>query len=113
MHEMSIAQSVVDLACREADKAGAERVLKVALEVGVLSGVVPESLEFCFPVACRETKAEGARLEIRLQAASGACRACGASFPVEDLVYACPQCGAFPIELTSGRSLKVLYVEVE
>ena len=113
MHEFSIAQSVVALACEEADKAGACRVLKVGLEVGVLSGVVPESLEFCFPVACRQTKAEGAELEIHVESAQARCRSCGAEFAVEDLIFACPECGAFPVELTSGKNLKVLFVEVE
>ncbi len=113
MHEFSIAQSVVAVACEEADRAGASRVLKVGLEVGVLSGVVPESLEFCFPVACRQTKAEGAVLEIRLESAHGQCPSCGAEFSVQDLLFACPECGAFPVQLTSGRSLKVLFVEVE
>ena len=113
MHELSIAQSIVELACEQADQAEAERVLRIGVEIGLLSGVERDALEFCFPVAGRGTKAEGAQLDVSIQPAKARCPKCGSFFELDDLVLLCPQCGAYPVQLMAGGNLKVKYVEVE
>ena len=55
MHEMSITQGVVDL-CES--HSGGRRVTSVTLEIGDLSGVVPDAIEFCFDACTRETQLE-------------------------------------------------------
>lgn len=63
MHELSLAQSVVEIVEEAARREGAARVASVRLELGELSHVEPESLAFAFEVAAREGSARGARLE--------------------------------------------------
>ena len=61
MHEMSITQSIVEI-CEE--HAGGRRVRSVTLEIGELSGVVPDAVEFCFAACTRDTLLDGALLTI-------------------------------------------------
>ena len=110
MHEMSITQSVVEL-CEE--HAQGRRVLAVALQIGALSGVVPDSIEFCFEACSKGTLLDGARLEIELIAGEGRCAQCGKVNPVETLFDPCPSCGAFGLELVAGEELRVKEIEIE
>ena len=73
MHEMSLTESIVEIALEEARKNGARRVTRVFLDVGALSCVEPEALQFCFAAVSSGTPAEGAQLEIeRIGAPAGA-----------------------------------------
>ena len=73
MHELSIATSLVETAVRSAESNGAQRVVGLDVRLGSLSGVEPEALSFCFPIAARETLCEGAELRLRIVPASGTC----------------------------------------
>jgi hydrogenase nickel incorporation protein HypA/HybF len=110
VHELSISQSVVEI-CTE--QAAGRRVTVVVLEIGDLSGVVPDAVEFCFEACTQGTPLEGARLEIRRVAAVGRCPGCGAEFPVRTFFDPCPACNAYGIELLSGEELRVRELEVE
>jgi hydrogenase nickel incorporation protein HypA/HybF len=62
MHELALTREIVAIVC----VAGHDRrVHKVTLEIGRLSGVMPEAIEFCFEAVAQGTLAEGARLAIR------------------------------------------------
>ena len=113
MHELSVAQSVVDLACEHAVAAQAEKVLTIRLSLGLLSGVVKEALEFCFPIACEGTAAEGATLEIQVNPAIAQCPQCEQKIELEDFVLVCPHCGFMPVQILEGGDLKVLSLDVE
>lgn len=108
MHELAITQSVVE-AVR--DDAGDTRVSAVHVRVGKLSGVVPDSMRFCFELICAGTNLEGATLMIEEPAGEGSCRTCGASVPLRDLVLLCP-CGSLDVDIVHGRELSVRSYEV-
>lgn len=109
MHELSLVQGVIEI-CEQ--HAGGRRVLEVTLEIGTLSGVVPEALEFCFDAATRGTQLEGAELVIERVAASGLCNSCGQVSPMATYFDPCPVCGALAIELRSGDEMRVKDLEV-
>jgi hydrogenase nickel incorporation protein HypA/HybF len=113
MHELSIARSIVDLASEQARGAEAHRVVSIRLSLGLLSGVVRESLEFCFPVACEGTLCEGAILEVETEPARAHCPSCMRDVDLEEFLLVCPHCGMYPVELTDGGELKVVSMEVE
>jgi hydrogenase nickel incorporation protein HypA/HybF len=69
MHELSIAESIVEIATEEAARRGC-KVEAVHLKLGAVSGVVREALEFSWALACDETPVAGARLEIEAAAGS-------------------------------------------
>lgn len=104
MHEMSITQSVVEI-CE--GHAQGRRVTEVVLEIGALSGVVPDSVEFCFEACTKGTLLDGARLCIVTIPGVGRCAGCGGEAPVASLFDPCPSCGGFALELVSGEELRV------
>ena len=76
MHEMALAQSMLEIVERTARDNGGGRVTLVRIEIGALSHVEPEALRFGFDVMTRGSLAEGARLDIRTTPARpGACPA--------------------------------------
>lgn len=110
MHEMSITQSVVEIC--EGHAAG-RRVTDVVLEIGELSGVVAESIEFCFEACSKGTLLDGARLKVEVVPGVGNCPACHGDFPVGSLFEPCPGCGAFGLDIVSGEELRVKELELE
>jgi hydrogenase nickel incorporation protein HypA/HybF len=110
MHELSLIQGVVEIC--EQHSAG-RRVLEVTLEIGALSGVVPEALEFCFEAASKDTLLRGATLIIERVPATGFCRSCGIVSTMETYFDPCPCCSALVLELRSGDEMRVKDLEVE
>ena len=113
MHEMSIAQNIVDIVVNEADKHEVGRVLTVHLRVGELSAVVPSSLLFCWDLVTRGTLVEGAVLTVEEVPVRARCRDCGREFRVENHRFVCPACAGLRVEMISGRELSVQEIEVE
>ncbi len=111
MHEMSIAQSVLDIVQEEGRAHGLTKVRLIRLQVGELAAVVPESLRFCFDLMRKETIAEEASLEIERVPVVARCGECGTLFEVENNVFLCVHCGEPVMELISGRELNVLSIE--
>lgn len=110
MHELSLVQGVVEI-CEQ--HSGGRRVLEVTLEIGSLSGVVPEALEFCFEAVVKGTLLEGARLIIERVPATGFCTVCGVVSKMETYFDPCPCCGAHVLDLRSGDEMRVKDLEVE
>ncbi|HEV7975753.1 hydrogenase maturation nickel metallochaperone HypA [Amycolatopsis sp.] len=108
MHELSITQSVIDAVVEKMDGA---TVKSVRLEIGKLSGVVPDSVRFCFEVICAGTMLEGARLDIDEPPGLARCRDCEGEFALNDLIMLCP-CGSANVEVLAGRQLRIKSVEV-
>jgi hydrogenase nickel incorporation protein HypA/HybF len=108
VHELALTQSVVDLI---SERLGPARITAVHLEVGRLSGVLPDALRFCFEMVTEGTGLAGARLDISEPAGCGRCRACGAEFDVVDPLVLC-DCGSADVELRGGLDLLVRSVEV-
>jgi hydrogenase nickel incorporation protein HypA/HybF len=108
MHELAITQSVVNLV---AERTAGRRVGLVRLEVGELSGVVPDAMEFCYELLTSGTSLEGSMLVIEQTPGTAHCRSCGQHFALHDLILLCP-CGSAEVELVAGCELRVLSVEL-
>ena len=108
MHELAIAESVVDAVTQQLPGA---KVTCVHLEIGALSGAVADSIRFCFDLAAEGTALAGARLEITEPPARCRCRACGAEFQPDSPVVLCP-CGSPDAAVLSGEQLRIVSVQV-
>ena len=113
MHEMSIAESVLQIIEDQARTDGYARVRTVWLEIGQLAGVETESLRFCFDAVTRDSIAEDARLEIIETAGQGWCMECARNVAVTARYEPCPICGSFQIEMTGGEEMRIKELEVE
>jgi len=112
MHEMSLTESVVEIALEEMRKAGASRVTRIVLDVGRLSAVVPEAMEFCFAAVSSGTAAEGAELKIERVAGAGWCLDCAKTVALDERFGACPECGGYKVQMTQGDEMKIREMEV-
>lgn len=110
MHELSIAESVVRIACRQAD---GRRVIKVQMKVGYLRQVVPSALSFGFGLLAEGTPVEGAELEMEQIPAVGKCRLCGVESLLVVFPLQCGGCGSFDLEILEGEELMVESLELE
>ncbi len=113
MHELSIAQSILDTVLQEMESRQLPRISKIVVHVGVLSGVVPEALQFGFDALKKQTPLEGTVLSIEMIPVRGHCTDCGADFQVENFAFSCPQCQSGQIQMTRGDELNIAYLEVE
>lgn len=110
MHELSITQQVVD---QIVDRLGDVPVRRVRLEVGRLSGIVPEAMGFCFELVAAGTGLAGAVLEFDRPSGAARCRTCGAAFDTDEVVPLCAGCGGADVEVTGGTGLRIREVEVD
>jgi hydrogenase nickel incorporation protein HypA/HybF len=108
MHELAIVESVVDTVTQRLPGA---RVTRVHLEIGALSGVVADSVRFCFDLAAEGTGLAGAQLEITEPPTRCRCRDCGTQFAPDGPIMLCP-CGSADVAVLSGDQLKILSVSV-
>lgn len=113
MHELSVTESILDIVCRHAAKAGAKRVVRIHLVIGDLSSIVDDSVQFYFDFLSQETCAQGAalafeRIPVRVQ-----CRACDHSWLPETADWTCPKCGKAQARVVAGNEFYVDSIEVE
>lgn len=113
MHEMALAESVLDLVEDCIRKEGAQRVKTVRLEIGKLSAVEPEAMRFCFDAVARGTLAEGAVLDIIEQEGSAWCFDCNREVPLAARYDPCAACGGFRLQVAEGTAMRVKELEIE
>jgi hydrogenase nickel incorporation protein HypA/HybF len=108
VHELGITESLVDaVIARLPDK----QVRSIRLEIGALSGVVADSVRFCFDIVTEGTSLEGATLEITEPPARCHCRICGCDFEPDGPIVICP-CGSAEVTVLAGQDLKITSVLV-
>jgi hydrogenase nickel incorporation protein HypA/HybF len=110
MHELSIAQAIVDVARRHA---AGRRVVRVEVKVGHLRQVVPDSLHFAFALVAQDTALDGAELAIAQIPAAGRCRDCGAESVLDGFPLCCARCGGLDMEVLAGEELLVDALELD
>jgi len=108
VHELAIAEGLVDAVT---ERLPGQRIRCVRLEIGPLSGVVADSVRFCFDLVAEGTSLEGAALEITEPPAACHCRACGADFELSGPLALCP-CGSAQVAVLTGADLKITSVLV-
>jgi hydrogenase nickel incorporation protein HypA/HybF len=113
MHELSIAQNILDIVRESVPSAELPSVRCVKLRIGEFAGVVPDSLEFSFTVLTTDTPLRDARLHIEHVPFSVLCNACGKTFTNDIGFVLCPTCGGTDTRIISGTELQVVEIEIE
>ncbi|MBC7294516.1 MAG: hydrogenase maturation nickel metallochaperone HypA [Thermoleophilia bacterium] len=113
MHELSIAQALVEQVERVRLENGGGRVLAVGVRVGEWRLVVPEVLTSYYKFLAAGTPLEGSRVEIETVPATAWCKQCECVFNVEQGLLVCERCGSPGGELLSGKELDLVRVELE
>jgi hydrogenase nickel incorporation protein HypA/HybF len=110
MHELSIAEGIVEVARRHA---AGRRVVRVEVKVGHLRQVLPDSLHFAFEFVTQGTALDGAELAIAHIPAAGRCRECGTPSVLKGFPLCCARCGGLNVEVIAGEELLVDVLELE
>jgi len=113
MHELSVAQSIVDSMREQVALHGGRRVLRVGVRVGETSGVNAEALEFCFGMTVHDTEFSGAALELERVPVRFRCEGCGHEFAPVDFFAGCPACEAGHGRMVAGDELALSGLELE
>lgn len=112
MHELAIAQGLIDAIASAARRHGARRATRAVARIGPLSGVEPAQLAQAFSVARAGTCADGAELEIETPPVTVACSRCGAEGAAAANRLLCPACGDWRVRLTGGDEMILTSVEL-
>ena len=107
MHELSIAENIVEIAVGSLPGNGDAVVEEIELEIGVLSGIEIDALTFAMDVVVKRTPLEHAAVRITTVQGRASCNLCGAEFDVEDFFTPCPSCGSFNLDILQGEEMRV------
>jgi hydrogenase nickel incorporation protein HypA/HybF len=113
MHEMGIANSVLDAVRSEMLRYPGSYPCRVGVRVGEMAAIDEDALRFCFEAMVHETDLESLALRIEVCPRRHRCQLCGCEFVVHDYDSRCPQCASFETTCISGDELELAYLELE
>lgn len=113
MHELSVTQSLLDLAVQHANNAGAVRIKELNLVIGELSSIVDDSVQFYWDMLTQGTIAQGSVLNFRRIPATLRCNACGHEFPMDRERFTCPACASKKVVVAGGEEFFLESIDVD
>ena len=113
MHELALANSILNLVKEHVPPPRMDTVRRVRVDVGRLAGVVPDSLEFCFSALVAETPLRKCRLQLNMVPLRLACADCQQTRESAGDVFYCPACRGSRTTVVSGMELHVAAIELD
>jgi len=114
MHELSVTQSILEIALDYATRNQATKIMEIHLQIGEISDFDDEWIQRYFDFVSKGTIAEGATLRIGRVPAQVQCDQCSFIFPLDKSTWNthCPSCQSKKTSLISGREFRVESLEV-
>jgi len=112
MHELSVAEEIINIASQYIPAGKKSGVLSVKVKIGRLSNILTDSLKFCFDALTTDTQLKGARLIVEEIPVIVKCEDCGNTTEVERLLFQCAVCESGKVKLLTGNELKVTEIEI-
>jgi hydrogenase nickel incorporation protein HypA/HybF len=113
MHELSVTESILEIALRHAQSAHAKKITDIHLVIGQLSSIVDDSVQFYWDFVSQDTSAQGANLHFRRIPAELECLDCEQTVPLAKGELACTNCGGINVKVVSGEEFYLEAIEVE
>ena len=113
MHELSLCEGILQVLEDQASEQDYARVKTVWLEIGALAAVEVEAMRFSFDLVCRDSLAEGCRLEVLPLPGTAWCMQCADSVEIAARYDPCPRCGGHQLQVTGGDEMRIKELEVE
>lgn len=113
MHELSIAQSILDIVNQHLPADKNTSVKSVKVRIGKLSNVLPDSLRFCFEAITKDSKFENTELLINFIPITIECKDCNKQTEISDYVFTCPACSSTNLQVVGGNDLNIEEIEIE
>ncbi|OGU12098.1 MAG: hydrogenase maturation nickel metallochaperone HypA [Ignavibacteria bacterium GWB2_35_12] len=112
MHEVSIAQEIIEIVKSYLPKNNHVSVKSVKVEVGEFSNILPEALSFGFEVRTENSELKGAELIISKIPLTVKCKDCGYISTLEEPFFFCNSCESANVEILTGTELNVIEIEL-
>lgn len=112
MHELSLAQSIVEIVEKTAKDNNSSKVQSVKLTVGELAGVEMQSLMQGLKIASQGTVMQEAKIEIERPEGTAWCMQCAKTVPLHRIGNACPECGGYQLKVNGGDEFRVSELEL-
>ena len=112
MHELTIAQSIIEIAIEYLDKPDVNQIHEVEIEIGSLSGVVREALEFGLDSLIKGTRLENTKISFCQVTGIATCLSCQKQFETDDLLMICPFCGGLHYKIIDGKQLQIKSMKI-
>lgn len=113
MHELSVSESLLEIALRHGNSANAKRIKDLYLVIGQLSSIIDDSIQFYWDIISKDTIAEGARLHFKRIQTELLCLDCNHRYNPGNHTLACPSCGSARIKILSGEEFYLEAINVE
>ncbi len=113
VHELSVTESLLNLAVRHAQQAGAVRVTDLYLVIGQLSSILDESVQFYWDMISEGSICEKARLHFERVPAKFRCLDCNEEYQLPGELIACPRCNSEHLKVISGDEFRLDHLEAE
>jgi hydrogenase nickel incorporation protein HypA/HybF len=113
MHELSVTESVLEIALRHARDANAKKITRLYLVIGQLASIVDDSVQFYWDIISKDTLAEGAALQFKRLPAKLACRDCDHQYIPDDTSFSCPNCHSDRVKIISGEEFYMEAIDIE
>lgn len=113
MHELSVTESILEIATRHAQEAGARHVTGLYLVIGQFSSIVDDSVQFYWDIITKDTLAEGAQLHFRRIPAEMLCLDCNRRYTTGSDGLTCPDCGSSQVKIVAGEEFYLEAIDVE
>lgn len=113
MHELGIMTGVMESVEQAAKNANADKVLKISLQVGVMTEAIEDALRFAFEALSEGTMCEGAELDVNMVQPVSICLECGKEYEHDRFHMVCPECGSAFTQLIQGKEMNIESIEVD
>ncbi len=113
MHEMSIVASIVEIAENEAKKANANKITELEMDIGTVSGIELDALNFAFESIKPRTMLKNAEIKINTIPAKSKCEDCFSEFETDAVYALCPECNSYKTKIIQGKEMKVKSILVD
>jgi hydrogenase nickel incorporation protein HypA/HybF len=113
MHELSVTESILEIAQRYARQNEAKRVTELYIVIGRLASIVDDSVQFYWDIISQDTLCAGSQLHFERVPAQLICLDCENTYTLDDELVLCPTCGSAKVQVTSGEQFYLDSIEIE
>ena len=113
MHELTVTENILKVALEYAVKENAAKVTDINLEIGQMSSIIDDSVQFYWDMIARDTICEHAQLNFQRIPAKFTCLACEKEYLLGPEPGPCPACGSYNVRLVSGDEFRLESIQIE
>lgn len=113
MHELSITMNILTIVEENARNLNAKMVHEIEIDIGELSGVDNDALQFAMQCTMKSELLEHAKLVINKIPAKTRCNTCNHEFDISDFYAECPECHSFDHDIYQGKELKIRSIKID